>query len=134
MTNNFSSNFSKHDSNKSFGIIFFIFFLIISLYFYFTESKINLYLISISLIFLTLGLLDSKILSPLKKSWIRLGEILGKFISPVLMSLIYFLIVFPTNLILKIMNKDILGLTIYKKKNTYWQKKNKIKSTMDNQF
>ena len=89
---------------------------------------------SLSLIFLTLGLLNSKILSPLKKSWIRLGEILGKFISPILMSLIYFLIVFPTNLILKIMNKDILSLTINKKKNTYWQKKNKIKSTMDNQF
>ena len=66
--------------------------------------------------------------------WIKLGEILGKFISPIIMSLIYFLIVFPTNLILKILNKDILGIIIDKKKDTYWRKKEKIKSSMDNQF
>ena len=81
-----------------------------------------------------LGLLNSRLLSPLKKIWIKFGELLGKFISPLVMFLIYFFIVFPTNLVLKILNKDILGLTIHKKKDTYWKKKEKTKSSMDNQF
>ena len=81
-----------------------------------------------------LGLLNSRLLSPLKKFWIKFGELLGKFISPIVMFLIYFFIVFLTNLILKILNKDILDLTIHKKKDTYWKKKEKTKSSMDNQF
>ena len=130
----FKSDLKKKNSDKSFGIIFFIFFLILSFYFYYIKSKVYYYLIVISLIFLVLSLTNSKLLSPLKKVWIKLGEILGKFISPIIMSLIYFLIVFPTNLILKILNKDILGIIIDKKKDTYWRKKEKIKSSMDNQF
>ena len=124
----------KKNSNKSFGVIFFIFFLILSFYFYNLKSKFFLYLISISFIFLILGLLNSSLLSPLKKIWIKFGELLGKFISPIVMFLIYFFIVFPTNLILKILNKDILDLTIQKKKNSYWKKKEKTRSSMDNQF
>ena len=134
MTNNFFLKDQKKKSNKSFGIIFFIFFLILSLYFYFVKSKINIYLILISIIFLVLGLLNSSLLSPFKRAWIKFGELLGKFISPIVMFLIYFFIVFPTNLILKILNKDILDLTILKKKDTYWKKKEKTKSSMDNQF
>ncbi len=133
MKNNFYSNNEKN-SNKSFGVIFFIFFLILGIYFYYIKSKFYLYLIIISLIFLVLALLNSGLLSPIKKIWIKFGELLGKFISPIVMFLIYFFIVFPTNLVLKILNKDILGLIIYKKKDTYWKKKEKTKSSMDNQF
>ena len=133
MKENYSLD-NKNDSNKSFGLIFFIFFLILSLYFYFFKSKLNLYLILISIIFLVLGLLNSSILNPFKKLWINFGVLLGKFVAPIIMFLIYFLIVFPTNLVLKILNKDILELNIDKKKDTYWKIKKTINSSMDNQF
>ena len=140
MTENFTLNKKnnlkdkKIYSNKSFGLIFFIFFLILSLYFYFFKSKLNLYLIVISIIFLILGVLNSSILNPFKKLWIKFGELLGKFVSPIIMFLIYFFIVFPTNLVLKILSKDILELNINKKENTYWKIKEKINNSMDNQF
>ena len=132
MTNNISSNISKRGNNKSFGIVFFIFFLILSLYFYFTESNINLYLISISLIFLILGLINSSILTPLNILRFKFGMLLGSVISPIIMALVFFGVVTPTGLIMKLFNKDLL---ILKKKNkkSYWIER-KTKSKMKNQF
>lgn len=132
MINNFSSNISKRSNNKSFGIVFFIFFLILSLHFYFTESNINLYLISISLIFLVLGLINSSILTPLNLLWFKFGMLLGGVISPIIMALVFFGVVTPTGLIMKLFNKDLLRL---KKKDikSYWIER-KTKSEMKNQF
>ena len=132
MTNNFSSNISKHGNNKNFGIVFFIFFLILFLYFYFTENNINLYLISISLIFLILGLINSSILTPLNLLWFKLGVLLGRIVSPIIMALVFFVVVTPTGLIMKLFNKDLLGLK-KKDKKSYWIER-KSKSDMKNQF
>ena len=132
MINNSNSNISKRGNNKSFGIVFFIFFLILSLYFYFTEKNINLYLISISLIFLVLGLINSSILTPLNLLWFKFGMLLGRVISPIIMALVFFGVVTPTGLIMKLFNKDLLRL---KKKDikSYWIER-KTKSEMKNQF
>ena len=132
MTNNFSSNISKRGNNKSFGIVFFIFFLILSLYFYFTEGNINLSLISISLIFLILGLINSSILTPLNILWFKFGMFLGKVISPIIMALVFFGVVTPTGLIMRLFNKDLLRLK-KKYKKSYWIERNS-KSDMKNQF
>ena len=128
----FSSNISKRGKNKSFGIVFFIFFSILSLYFYFTESNINLYLISISLIFLVLGLINSSILTPLNLLWFKFGMLLGRVVSPIIMGLVFFGVVTPTGLIMKILKKDLLKLKRSEKK-SYWIER-KTKSEMKNQF
>ena len=122
------------NNNKSFGIVFSIFFGILFLYFYFNSSVFNYYLLSLSLIFLILGLTNSKILTPLNKSWIKLGDILGKIIAPIVMSIVYFLIVFPTKIFLFLIGKDILNLKINKNEKSYWQKRNRNYTSMDNQF
>ena len=132
MINNSNSNISKRGSNKSFGIVFFIFFLILSLYFYFTEKNINLYLISISLIFLVLGLINSSILTPLNLLWLKFGILLGRVVSPIIMGLVFFGVVTPTGLIMKILKKDLLKLKRSEKK-SYWIER-KTKSEMKNQF
>jgi len=122
------------NNNKSFGIVFSIFFGILFLYFYSKSSVINYYLLSLSLIFLILGLANSKILTPLNKSWIKLGDILGKIIAPIIMSVVYFLIVFPTKIFLFLIGKDILNLKINNNEKSYWQKRTRNYTSMDNQF
>ena len=122
------------NNNKSFGIVFSIFFGILFLYLYSKSSVFNYYLLSLSLIFLILGLTNSKILTPLNKSWIKLGDILGKIIAPIVMSIVYFLIVFPTKIFLFLIGKDILNLKINKNEKSYWQKRNRNYTSMDNQF
>tara|TARA_B100000674_G_scaffold387698_1_gene331289 strand:- start:457 stop:825 length:369 start_codon:yes stop_codon:yes gene_type:complete len=121
------------DSNKNFGIVFFFVFLIIGLYPLINEGDIRKWSIVISLIFLTLGLINSKILTPLNKVWFKFGILLGKIISPLIMGFIFFLVVTPIGLIMRILGKDLLNLQ-FKKSGSYWIEKKGPKSKMKNQF
>jgi hypothetical protein len=123
----------KAGSNKSFGIVFFLFFLIISIYPIFFDGNLKIWSLVISIIFLTLGLLNSKILTPFNLLWFKIGMLLGRFISPVVMGLVFFIIVTPTGLIMKLLNKDLLNLKKNKSK-SYWIKKDTLKTDMRNQF
>ena len=124
----------EQTSVKSFGILFFIVFLIIGFWPKISGEEIRLWSIIISLIFLILGLINSKILIPLNKYWIKLGELLGKIIAPIVMMIIYFVIVTPIALLLKIFKKDILKLKLDKKVYSYWIQKEKDLGPMKNQF
>ena len=123
----------KIGTNRSFGIVFFIFFLIISLFPLKNGNNVNLYLLSISAIFLILGLANSKLLSPLNLIWFKFGLFLGKIVSPVVMGIIFFFVITPISLILKIFRKDVLNLK-KNNKNSYWIEKTGPKSKMKNQF
>lgn len=124
----------KTGSNKSFGIFFFVIFIIIALWPLLINEKIRIWSIIISIIFLTLGLLNSKILTPFNKLWMRLGILLGSIVSPIVMGIIYFGVITPIGLIMKLFGKDVLNLKLDKNKPTYWLKKDEIKSKMKNQF
>jgi len=123
----------KIGSNKSFGIVFFVVFLLISLYPLLNNENIRIWSLVISIIFLILGILDSKILSPLNKTWFKFGIFLGKIISPIIMGIIFFLVVTPTGLIMRLLGKDVLSLK-YNNHKSYWIEKNGPKSKMKNQF
>ena len=123
----------KIGSNKSFGIVFFIVFVIISIYPMLKGDSLRMWSLGVSIIFLVLGLLNSKILTPLNKLWFKFGIFLGKIISPFIMGIIFFLVVTPTGLIMRILGKDLLNLK-YNKKQSYWIEKNGPKSKMKNQF
>ena len=120
-------------SNKSFGIVFFIFFFILSIFPILSGSDIRIWSLILSIIFLLLGLFNSTLLSPLNKIWFKLGIFLGNIISPIVMGLVFFLVVTPTSLIIKMMGKDLLRLKKNNKK-SYWIDKSSIKSKMKNQF
>ena len=128
-----NQNDVKIGSNKSFGIVFFIVFLLISVYPLTNHENIRIWSLIISLIFLILGLLNSKILNPFNKLWFKFGMILGRIISPIIMSIIFFLIVTPIALIMKLLKKDLLNLK-FNKTNTYWIEKSGPRSKMKNQF
>ena len=123
----------KLSSNRSFGIVFFVFFLLIALYPLTYGGEIRAWSVIISLIFLALGLLNSKILAPLNKLWTKFGIFLGKIISPLIMGIIFFLVVTPIGLIMRLLGKDVLNLK-YNKNNSYWIEKDGPKSKMKNQF
>ncbi len=125
---------NKKSSNKSFGILFFVVFLGLGLWPLTNDNNPNIYLIIISIIFLILGLLNSKLLSPLNSFWIKFGELLGKIIAPVVMAIIYFFILTPISLMVRLFGKDLLGLKFSKKLKTYWIKRKKDLGSMDKQF
>ena len=123
----------KIGSNRSFGIVFFIVFLLISIYPLIHNEQVRVWSLIISLIFLILGLLNSRILTPFNHLWFKLGIFLGKIISPLIMAMIFFLVVTPIGLIMKLFKKDILNLKFNNSK-SYWIEKNGLKSKMKNQF
>ena len=123
----------KISSNRSFGIVFFVVFLLIALYPLTYGGELRIWSVVISLIFLVLGLLNSKILDPLNKLWFKFGILLGKIISPIIMGIIFFFVVTPIALLMRLIGKDVLNLK-YNKNKSYWIEKNGPKSKMKNQF
>ena len=123
----------KISSNRSFGIVFFIVFLLIALYPLIDKGEVRLWSLVISIIFLILGLLKSKILTPLNKLWFKFGIILGKIVSPLVMGIIFFLVVTPVGIFMRLLRKDLLNLK-FNKSNSYWIEKTGPKSKMKNQF
>ena len=123
----------KISTNKSFGLVFFVVFFLISVYPLLNAENIRFWSLIVAIIFLTLGLLNSKILTPLNKIWFKFGLLLGSIVSPIVMSIIFFFIVTPISLIMRILGKDILNLK-WNNSNSYWIEKSGPKSKMKNQF
>ena len=123
----------KSSSNRSFGIVFFVVFLLIAIYPLSYNGEIRIWSIVISFIFLILGLLKSKILTPLNKLWFKFGILLGMIFSPLIMGIIFFVVVTPIGLIMRILGKDLLNLK-YNSNKSYWIEKSGPKSIMKNQF
>ena len=123
----------KLPSNRSFGIVFFVVFLIIALWPFLKGDSLRFWSMAVSLIFLILGLINSKIFTPLNKLWMKFGLLLGNIVSPIVMGIIFFGVVTPTGLLMKLFGKDILELK-KNKKNTYWKKKDNLNNNMKNQF
>ena len=122
----------KISSNKSFGIVFSVFFALVAFYPLINNEEVRLWALVTSMIFLILGLINSVILKPLNLVWFKFGIFLGKLISPIVMGLVFFCVVTPTGLIMRLFKKDLLNLKIDRKK-SYWIER-KTKSEMKNQF
>ena len=123
----------KLGTNRGFGLVFFSVFLIISLYPLIYNEDIRLWSFLIAIIFLILGLANSKILSPLNKLWFKFGLFLGKILSPLIMGIIFFFVVTPIGFIMRLLKKDLINLK-YNNNKSYWIKKKGPRSKMKNQF
>ena len=123
----------KISSNRSFGIVFFVVFLLIGIWPTLDNGELRYWSVLISIIFLILGVFNSKYLTPFNKIWFKFGIFLGNFIAPIVMGLIYFIVVTPTGLIMKLFRKDLINL---KKNNnkSYWIEKSNKRTSMKNQF
>ena len=123
----------KLPSNRNFGIVFSVVFLIVSLWPLLSQNDVRTWSLIISGIFFVLGIIDSKLLLPLNKIWFKFGIFLGNFIAPVVMGIVYFMVVTPTGLIMKLLGKDLLNLK-KNNKDTYWIDKDNSKNDLKNQF
>jgi hypothetical protein len=123
----------KRSSNKSFGIVFCIVFLLIGIWPILNNESYRFWALVISLVFLILGFTNSKLLTPFNILWFKLGILLGKIVSPVVMGIIFFFVVTPTAILMRLFKKDLLNLK-YNDSKSYWIKKDEIKSKMKNQF
>ena len=124
----------SQSSNRSFGLLFFIVFIVVGLWPTIKGEEANIYLILISLFFLILGLINSKILSPFNKVWIKFGEILGSVIAPIIMALVFFVFLTPISFLVRAFGKDLLEIKFNKKKKSYWINRNKKLGSMTKQF
>jgi len=124
----------KISSNRNFGLVFFFIFLVVSIWPLTHNESPRIWSAIISLAFLILVLTRSKLLTPLNRLWAKFGIILGSIIAPIVMGVVFFLVITPIGLVMKIIGKDLLSLKYDKKKETYWVKRDKPTSTMKQQF
>ena len=123
----------KISSNRSFGLVFSAVFLIIALWPLTSGFSVLIWAVIVSLVFLILGLLNSKLLTPLNKIWFKFGLLLGSIFAPIVMGFIFFLVVTPTGLILTILGKNPLNKKYGKEKKTYWIKRHSPVGSMKRQ-
>ena len=121
-------------NNKGFGLLFFAVFLIIGLWPIINGDSPRIIFFIIALIFLILALVNSKILTPLNKAWVKLGELLGKIIGPIVMAGVYFIVLTPISIIVRLFGKDLLKVKFSDKSKSYWIKRDKDLGSMDKQF
>ncbi len=124
----------KISSNRSFGFLFFVVFFVVSLWPLKSQGDLRLWAFILSLVFLVLGVLNSKLLTPLNKLWFKFGILLGSIVSPIVMGAVFFIVVTPIGLIMRLLGKDLLRININKAISTYWINRDKQKKTMKKQF
>ena len=125
---------AKISSNRSFGFLFFVVFIVISLWPLKSQEDLRLWALILSLIFLLLGSLNSRFLLPLNKLWHKFGIFLGSIVSPVVMGLVFFIVVTPIGLFMRLLGKDLLRICKSEFVSTYWISREKQNNTMKKQF
>ena len=124
----------KISSNRSFGLVFFVVFLIVALWPLKSGEDIRIWSLALSIIFFSLGILNSKLLTPLNKLWFKFGILLGSIVSPIVMGIVFFLVVTPIGIIMRLLGKDLLKKNKIKSASTYWIKRDKQHTSMKKQF
>ena len=114
---------TSKENNRAFGLLFFIFFILIGLWPLIKGGQPKIIFLFISAVFLFLAIMNSKFLSPLNKFWIKFGELLGRFIAPIVMAIIYFIILTPLSIFIRACGKDLLKIKFLKNLDSYWIKR-----------
>jgi len=128
------NNSIKISSNRSFGFLFFVVFFAISFWPLKSQGDLRLWALILSLVFLVLGVLNSKLLTPFNKLWFKFGILLGSIVSPIVMGAVFFIVVTPVGLIMRFLGKDLLRTNKSKPVSTYWINRDKQKNSMKKQF
>ena len=122
------------ENNKGFGLLFFVVFSVIGLWPLTNGDNPKIIFFVFALIFLILGLINSQILTPLNKAWVKFGELLGRIIAPIVMGVVYFVVLTPISIIVRVFGKDLLKVKFSENIKSYWIKRNKDLGSMDKQF
>ena len=124
----------EQSSEKSFGIVFSIVFLIVALYPLINSEGLRIWALVVSIIFFLLAFLAPKILVLPNKLWFKFGLLIGSIVAPIVMAFVYFVTVLPTGLIMRLLGKDLLKQKLDKNAKSYWVKRSEPMGSMKNQF
>ena len=125
---------TEQSSEKSFGVVFSIVFLIVALYPLINSESLRIWALVVSIIFFLLAFLAPKILVLPNKLWFKFGLLVGSIVAPIVMTLIYFVTVLPTGLIMRLLGKDLLKQKLDKNAKSYWIERKEPMGSMKNQF
>jgi len=125
---------TEQSSEKSFGIVFSIVFLIVALYPLINSESLRIWALVVSIIFFLLAFLAPKILVFPNKLWFKFGLLLGSIVAPIVMAFVYFVTVLPTGLIMRILGKDLLKQKLDKNTKSYWIERKQPMGSMKTQF
>ena len=125
---------TEQSSEKSFGVVFSIVFLIVALYPLINSESLRIWALVVSIIFFLLAFLAPKILVLPNKLWFKFGLLIGSIVAPIVMAFIYFVTVLPTGLIMRLLGKDLLKQKLDKNAKSYWVKRSEPMGSMKNQF
>lgn len=123
---------AKRKNNITFGLLFFIFFLIIGVYPLMSDKAVRIWSVFLSLAFLIVTIVSPNLFSFLNSLWIKFGILLGKIISPIFMGLVFFFVVTPTGILVRVLKKDIMGLK--RGASSYWINREDKAQSMKKQF
>ena len=115
-------------------MVFFVVFLIVALWPLKYEEDIRLWSLALSIIFFILGIFNSRLLTPLNRLWFKFGIFLGTIVSPIIMGIVFFLVVTPIGVFMRLLGNDLLKMRKVQNTSTYWIKRGKQQSTMKKQF
>ena len=118
-------SFREHDavkgsSNRSFGIVFAVVFAIIGLFPLIGGSSVRWWSLIVAGVFLALAFSVPKLLSPLNRLWMRFGLLLHRIVNPLVMALLFFLVVTPIALLMRLFGKRPLHLETEPDAESYW--------------
>ena len=125
---------TEQSSEKSFGVVFSIVFLIVALYPLVNSEGLRMWALVVSIIFFLLAFLAPKILVLPNKLWFKFGLLIGSIVAPIVMAFVYFVTVLPTGLIMRLLGKDLLKQKLDKNAKSYWVKRSEPMGSMKNQF
>ena len=122
-------------SNQKFGWLFSAIFVIIFLHFYLKQfTGVAIASLILAATFALMAIFAPSKLAPLNRAWFALSLFLGKIVSPIVLSMIFFVVIVPPALITRLLGRDVLLLQ-KRKVSSYWIEKESIDpESFKNQF
>ena len=124
-------------SNKSFGIVFAVVFLIIALWPLLDEGMFRVWALVTGIILFIISFIYPSIFKPFNYIWFKFGLLLGKIVTPIVMGFLYFFTITPTALIMRTLKKRPLDLEFDESLDSYWKYRDPpgpSSESMKNQF
>ena len=107
-------------SNRSFGFVFAAVFALIGAFPLLSGDSVRAWSLAIAITFLVAALALPSVLTGLNRIWLRFGLLLHRIVSPVVLGIMFFLVVTPTGLLMRLLGKDPLRLRYEETASTYW--------------
>ena len=127
----------KSSSDRSFGIVFAVVFAVLGLWPLVSGGAARWWSLGVAAAFLAVALAAPSLLAVPNRLWMRLGVLLNRIVSPVVLGIVFFLVVTPMGVVMRLLGKDPLRLRAKAPGATYWiarEPPGPAPETLTNQF